>query len=47
MQKRRYQRTFGALSAQEGRPPVDHSHGAGLSIAIKSSTSMRGRTTAY
>ena len=24
-----------------------HSHGAGLSIAISASTSMRGRTTAY
>ncbi|MGY3599392.1 hypothetical protein ACVIGB_007441 [Bradyrhizobium sp. USDA 4341] len=26
---------------------MPHNHGAGLSIAISASTSMRGRTTAY
>ena len=36
-----------SMSAHEDRPRIDHSQGAGLSIAIKSSTSMRGRTTAY
>jgi hypothetical protein len=32
---------------QKGRQTRLHSHGAGLSIAIRASASMRGRTTAY
>ncbi len=38
---------IGAMSAHDDRPLIDHSQGAGLSIAIRSSTSMRGRTIAY
>ena len=35
------------VSPAPGLRHLHHSHGAGLSIAISSSTSMRGRTTAY
>ena len=39
----------GTVDGYRCAPPIlrDHSHGAGRSIAISSSTSMRGRTTAY